>query len=76
VGASSALRSERCAKGLANNVWGIAGLEREAKLNVSSLQPFINLNFTQRWALSFAPLITSNWSASKGHEMDGNRVSS
>ncbi|MFT3921865.1 MAG: neuromedin U [Myxococcales bacterium] len=48
---------------LSNNVWRVAGSRREPKLNAFTLQPFINFNFGHGWALSFAPLITANWTA-------------
>src|SRR5262249_24548099 len=32
-------------------------------LNALTLQPFINLNLPHAWAISTAPLMTSNWSA-------------
>jgi hypothetical protein len=33
-----------------------------------TINPFVNLNFTQGWALSFQPLITAKWSAPRGEE--------
>lgn len=48
---------------LSNNVWRVGGSHREPKLNVFTLQPFVNLNFSHGWALSYAPLITANWTA-------------
>lgn len=53
---------------LANNVWKLAGSSETPRLDTFTLQPFINLNFTNGWAIPFSPLITSNWSAKKGNE--------
>ena len=35
-------------------------------LNSFTVQPFINYNLPHAWAISTAPLITSNWSAPSG----------
>jgi len=36
--------------------------------SVVVLQPFVNCNFGQGWALAFAPLIAANWDAADGNE--------
>ena len=51
---------------LANNVWRIGGDANGRKLNTLTLQPFINYNLAHAWAISTAPLITSDWSAPAG----------
>ena len=48
---------------LANNVWRIGGAAHGHVLNTFTLQPFINFNLPHAWAISTAPLITSDWSA-------------
>ena len=39
---------------------------RHPVLNTFTVQPFINFNLPRAWAISTAPLITSNWSAPEG----------
>jgi len=48
---------------LANNIWRIGGAAHGDVLNTLTVQPFINFNLPRAWAISTAPLITSNWSA-------------
>jgi hypothetical protein len=48
---------------LANNVWRIGGAAHGHVLNTFTVQPFINYNLPDAWAISTAPLITSDWSA-------------
>jgi hypothetical protein len=48
---------------LANNIWRIGGAAHGHVLNTLTLQPFINFNLPHAWAISTAPLITSDWSA-------------
>jgi len=48
---------------LINNVWRIGGDANGHPLNTFTLQPFVNYNLPHAWAISTAPLITSNWSA-------------
>jgi hypothetical protein len=51
---------------LANNIWRIGGAAHGEVLNSFTVQPFINFNLPRAWAISTAPLITSNWSAPEG----------
>lgn len=51
---------------LANNVWRIGGDANGHVLNTFTLQPFVNFNLPHAWAISTAPLITSDWSAPDG----------
>ena len=51
---------------LVNNIWRVGGDDHGATLNAFTLQPFINLNLPHAWAISTAPLMTSNWSAPRG----------
>jgi hypothetical protein len=48
--------------GLITQVWTIAGNDEGGHLNAFSVQPFINYNLADGWAISSAPTITSNWS--------------
>ena len=48
---------------LANNIWRIGGAAHGHVLNSFTVQPFINYNLPNAWAISTAPLITSDWSA-------------
>jgi len=51
---------------LANNIWRIGGEAHGEALNTFTMQPFINFNLPRAWAISTAPLITSNWSGPDG----------
>jgi hypothetical protein len=51
---------------LVNNVWRIGGESNGHVLNTFTLQPFVNYNLPYAWAISTAPLITSDWSAREG----------
>jgi hypothetical protein len=53
---------------LVNQFWPAHDTGGEPKTNLFVLQPFINYNFGQGWALAFAPLITANWDASSGNQ--------
>ena len=52
---------------LVNNVWRIGGSSNGHELNTFTLQPFVNYNLAHAWAISTAPLITSDWSAPEGN---------
>jgi len=52
---------------LVNNVWRIGGNANGHELNTFTLQPFMNYNLAHAWAISTAPLITSDWSAREGN---------
>ena len=51
---------------LINNVWRIGGDAHGHVLNTFTLQPFVNYNLAHAWAISTAPLITSDWSTREG----------
>jgi hypothetical protein len=51
---------------LVNNIWRIGGAAHGHVLNSFTVQPFINYNLARAWAISTAPLITSDWSAPEG----------
>jgi hypothetical protein len=52
---------------LINNVWRIGGTSNGHELDTFTLQPFVNYNLAHAWAISTAPLITSDWSAREGN---------
>ena len=54
--------------GLISQLWPLADAGDDVEMNLFTLQPFVNYNFGQGWALSFAPIITANWNASDGNE--------
>jgi hypothetical protein len=54
--------------GLATQVWTFSGDEIGPNANQLAIQPFINYNLSQGWALGFGPLMTANWSAPSGEE--------
>jgi hypothetical protein len=45
---------------LANNVWAGSGKDR---VNEMTINPFINYNVAHGWYVSYAPVITANWTA-------------
>ena len=51
---------------LANNLWRIAGIDHGERVNQLTMQPFINFNIPQGWAITTSPLITADWSAPDG----------
>jgi hypothetical protein len=54
--------------GLVNQFWPVSDSGAENETNLFVLQPFVNYNFAEGWAVAFAPLITANWDASPGNE--------
>lgn len=52
---------------LANNQWSYAGWG-EHDVNTLLLQPFLNYNFKHGWYLSSAPILTSDWTASRSQQ--------
>jgi len=51
---------------LANNLWRIGGIDHGERINQFTMQPFINFNIPQGWAITTSPLITADWSAREG----------
>ena len=47
---------------LANNLWRIGGDNFGKSINQFTMQPFINFNIPQGWAIATSPLITADWS--------------
>jgi hypothetical protein len=54
--------------GLLSQIWPVADSGGEPKMDLLTIQPFINYNFGEGWALSFSPIISANWDASDGNE--------
>ncbi len=54
--------------GLVTQTWTIAHSDNYTRINQFLFQPFINYNFGEGWALSFAPIITANWEATGGNQ--------
>ena len=56
--------------GLIKHVWTFADYENDLP-NISrfSLQPVVNYNFPDGWALNFAPVLSGNWTAPDGHQI-------
>jgi hypothetical protein len=52
--------------GLINNLWSFAGDNDREDINQTTIQPFLNYNFSEGWYVSASPVITANW------EADGN----
>ncbi|HEX3671148.1 MAG TPA: hypothetical protein VHT92_05525 [Candidatus Cybelea sp.] len=50
---------------LVTQLWSYAGPANRAAVNSFLLQPFVNYNLKNGWALSTAPIITANWTASE-----------
>jgi hypothetical protein len=48
---------------LITQTWTVAHSDTHTKINQFLLQPFVNYNFGQGWALAFAPIISANWDA-------------
>jgi len=51
---------------LANNLWRIGGIDNGAPVNQLTVQPFINFNIPDGWAITTSPIISSAWSAPEG----------
>jgi len=51
------------AGGLVQQFWTIADSGGDPELNLFVLQPFVNYNLGDGWALSCSPIITANWNA-------------
>jgi hypothetical protein len=50
---------------LVTQLWSVVGPSSRPDLSVFFLQPFINYNLKNGWALSTSPNITANWSAAQ-----------
>lgn len=56
--------------GLLSHLWTFADYENDLP-NISrlTLQPVVNYNFPDGWALNFAPIMTGNWTAPDGDQI-------
>lgn len=54
--------------GLVSQLWPMSDAAGPPETNAFTLQPFVNFNFGQGYALGFAPLITANWDAPEGEQ--------
>jgi hypothetical protein len=50
---------------LTSQLWSFAGPSDRAPVSSFLLQPFINYNLKEGWALSTAPVMTANWTATQ-----------
>lgn len=48
---------------LVTQTWTIADYGDDREVNQLLVQPFVNFNFGQGWAISSSPIITANWEA-------------
>lgn len=54
---------------LLSHLWTFADYENELpNISLLTLQPFINYNFSDGWALNFSPILTGNWTAPDGEQ--------
>ncbi len=49
--------------GLVQNLWSFAGDDDRQEVNQLVLQPFVNYNLSDGWAVGTAPVITADWEA-------------
>ncbi len=57
--------------GLFVHVWSFAGEGQSSginRVNLTTIQPFVNYNLDDGWFISSVPIITANWEASSGNE--------
>jgi hypothetical protein len=53
---------------LANHLWKVSGSDDSHDLNQTYIQPFLNYNLPNAWAISSSPGITANWTLPEGEE--------
>lgn len=46
---------------LANNIWSFAGQKKRKTVNVLTIQPFLNYNFSKGWYVTSSPIVNSDW---------------
>ena len=54
--------------GLLTQLWPLSDEAGDPETDLLTVQPFVNYNFGQGWALAFAPIMTANWDAADGDE--------
>jgi len=55
---------------LVSNIWSFAGSGQDAgfeRVNLMTLQPFVNYNLDDGWFVASVPIITANWEADNDH---------
>ena len=52
---------------LVMHIWSFAGAG-DQKVNLTTIQPFVNYNMSDGWFIASVPIITANWEASSGNE--------
>jgi hypothetical protein len=50
---------------LVTQLWSVAGLPNRPSLSSFLVQPFVNYNLKDGWAISSAPIITANWTTAQ-----------
>ena len=50
---------------LATQLWSFAGKSDRPDVNTALFQPFFNYNFKHGWAITTAPILTANWTATQ-----------
>jgi hypothetical protein len=53
---------------LVNNIWSVGGWS-DKTVNLMTLQPFFNYNFSQGWYLTTSPILTANWAAESSRDV-------
>jgi hypothetical protein len=53
---------------LLSQVWPASDAGGDPRLNLFTLQPFVNYNIGRGWAASFSPIITANWENDSGDQ--------
>jgi hypothetical protein len=53
---------------LATQLWTYSGDETGPHINQLLVQPFVNYNLADGWALSFSPVITASWNLPPGEK--------
>ena len=54
--------------GVVSQFWPLSDSGDEIETNLLTMQPFVNYNFGQGWALSMGPVISANWDAADGQQ--------
>ena len=56
---------------LVNNIWSLTSNKQGGSYNNGLIQPFVNYNFKDGVYLTTAPILTVDWKADSGQQMDG-----
>jgi hypothetical protein len=49
--------------GLVNTIWSFAGDSDREDVSLTTIQPFVNYNFSEGWYVTSSPVITADWEA-------------